>query len=344
MSMLTKGFSSSGSPLYLGQKMHPILLTTSSLRLCDIGVNILDDMFTGSYHSKECHLDDRNFVLERANALGVSSIICTATNFEESGAALSFCRAFNSNNLSTKISEDGTYVPFRLFSTVGVHPTRCDEIREKEDSSEQLSRIIEDGVSDGTVVAIGECGLDYDRLFFCAKDIQIEGFQKQLDLIEKYKLPAFFHNRNTEGDFLRIVSEERHKIAAGGVVHSFTGSMEEMRSLVELGLYIGINGCSLKTESNLEVAAAVPIEALLIETDAPWCGIKPTHAGFKHLRTTFPTTKKEKFSLGTLVKDRNEPCTLVQVLEVLAAVRGMGQEELAHQIWANTQRLFRIAL
>lgn len=341
--MLAKGFSSSGSPLYLGQKMHPILSSTPSLRLCDIGVNILDEMFTGTYHSKEYHSDDRNFLLERAKAFGVSSIICTATNMEESVTALSFCRAFNSNNLSSN-SEDENVFPFRLFSTVGVHPTRCDEIREKEDSIEELSRIIEDGVSDGTVVAIGECGLDYDRLFFCAKDVQIAGFQKQLDLIEKYKLPAFFHNRNTDGDFLRIVSEERHKIAAGGVVHSFTGSMEEMRSLVELGLYIGINGCSLKSESNLEVAAAVPIEALLIETDAPWCGIKPTHAGFKHLRTTFPTTKKEKFSLGTLVKDRNEPCALVQVLEVLAAVRGVGQDELAQQIWANTQRLFQIAL
>jgi TatD DNase family protein len=340
--MLAKGFSSSGSPLYLGQKIHPILHTSSSappLRLCDIGVNILDEMFTGSYHSKEYHSGDRNFVLERSKALGVSSIICTATNLEESIAALSFCREVNGNNRSTN-SEDQTISPFRLFSTVGVHPTRCDEIHEQEDSIEALSRIIENGVSDQTVVAIGECGLDYDRLFFCAKDIQIAGFKKQLDLIEKYKLPAFFHNRNTDGDFLRIVTEERHKIAAGGVVHSFTGSMEEMRSLVDLGLYIGINGCSLKNESNLEVAAAVPVEFLLIETDAPWCGIKPTHAGFKHLRTTFPTTKKEKFSLGTLVKDRNEPCALVQVLEVLAAVRGVEQEELAQQIWTNTLKLF----
>lgn len=331
--LIAKGFSVGGSPIYLNQKVHPALISPIALRLCDIGVNILDDMFAGIYHSKHCHQDDRNLVLERAKALGIDSIICTATSIEESKESISLCRTFNAKYSTECV---------RLFSTVGVHPTRCDEIINREDSIACLDALILDGMMDGTVVALGECGLDYDRLFFCSKDAQIAGFRKQLDLMLKYNLPAFFHNRNTSGDFLRIVTEERHKIVAGGVVHSFTGSIEEMLSLVNLGFYIGINGCSLKTEENLRVAAAVPLERLLLETDAPWCGIKPTHAGFKHLVTNFPTSKKEKFSLGTLVKDRNEPCTLIQVLEILAAIRETSQGELAEQIWKNTQQLFKI--
>eukprot|EP01037_Dinobryon_pediforme_P013295 gene13295-13407_t len=110
-----------------------------------------------------------------------------------------------------------------------------------------------------------------------------------------------FHSKHeSRQKTARFSLEERHKIVAGGVVHSFTGSIEEMLSLVDLGFYIGINGCSLKTEENLRMAAAVPLERLLLETDAPWCGIKPTHAGFKHL-------------------DRNEPCTLIQIVKMQSA-------------------------
>ena len=88
------------------------------------------------------------------------------------------------------------------------------------------------------------------------------------------------HNRNTDGDFLSIVTEYREKIRAGGLVHSFTGSVEEMRALVDLGFYIGINGCSLRSEDSQELVCAIPEERIIVETDAPWCGIKTTHPGF----------------------------------------------------------------
>jgi TatD DNase family protein len=168
------------------------------------------------------------------------------------------------------------------------------------------------------------------------------GFLAQIKLADEHNLPLFLHNRNTTGDFLRVCETQRGSgcMRAGGVVHSFDGSAEEMRALVDLGFYIGINGCSLRTEENLLVAATVPADRLMLETDAPWCGIKPSHAGSAHLKTSFPNKKREKYQLGFTVKDRSEPCHIVQVLEVLAAVRGVDEALLAEQVWTNTHRLF----
>lgn len=80
----------------------------------------------------------------------------------------------------------------------------------------------------------------------------------------------------------------------------------------------GINGCSLKTEENIKVAAAVPEDRLMIETDCPWCEIRPSHAGRAHVKTVHEARDKKKHSGDAMVKGRNEPCNLVQVLEVLA--------------------------
>ena len=105
-------------------------------------------------------------------------------------------------------------------------------------------------------------------------------------------------------------------------------------------MYIGINGCSLRTEANLEIVKHIPEHLLLIETDAPWCGIKPTHASYKHVISHFTTKKLEKYDSNYMTKDRNEPCTLIQVLQVLSAVRGRDIRVLSEVIHNNTQRLF----
>lgn len=73
-------------------------------------------------------------------------------------------------------------------------------------------------------------------------------------------------------------------------------------------MIIGINGCSLKTVENLEVMSGVPVERMMIETDSPYCDIKPTHAGFKHVVTSWPSKKKEKHEEPSMIKGRNEPC------------------------------------
>ena len=80
----------------------------------------------------------------------------------------------------------------------------------------------------------------------------------------------YLHNRNTGNDFYDMVKKNRHRFTTG-VVHSFTGTLEEVKQIVELDLYIGINGCSLKTAENLEILKQIPIDRMMLETDAPYC-------------------------------------------------------------------------
>lgn len=166
----------------------------------------------------------------------------------------------------------------RLYITVGCHPTRCLEFAENEEAYfDQLCKSIETHRS--KVVAIGECGLDYDRLKFCPADVQRTYFEKQLDLVDKYELPLFLHCRNSFDDFFDIVKRNANKIKKGGVVHSFDGTLEQAQAFIDLGFYIGINGCSLKTEEQLKSVAQIPSNRILLETDCPWCAIRPSHAG-----------------------------------------------------------------
>jgi TatD DNase family protein len=271
------------------------------MEFCDIGLNLSDGMYKGYYHGHQKHPEDIEAVLRRGVDYGVKKSILTGSTVEASIECIDMCARYS--HLCG------------LFSTVGVHPTHSkDFVGKEEEVIAQLRNLIEND-PERRVVALGECGLDYDRLFFANKNLQLRGFDLQLDLSATLSrpLPLFLHSRNTGGDFERIIRENRHKLPRGGVVHSFTGGVEEMRELVDLGLYIGVNGCSMKTEENLAVVKEIPLEWLLLETDAPWCGIKPTHASSKYVKTKFETKKVEKYEPGKMVKDRNEPCTMCQV-------------------------------
>ena len=129
----------------------------------------------------------------------------------------------------------------------------------------------------------------------------------------------------------------------GGVVHSFDGTAKEAEDLLKLHerIFFGINGCSLKTELNCNIMAALPLERLMIETDAPWCDIRPTHFGSKDVVTKQVTVDKKKHSPELLVKGRNEPCNIVQVLEVIAAQREISNTwALAETLVNTTNGLF----
>lgn len=133
----------------------------------------------------------------------------------------------------------------------------------------------------GKVVAIGEIGLDYDRLHFCEPDVQKKYFEKQLELADKYELPVFLHCRNAHDDLIAIIERNKDKIRRGGVVHTFDGTLAQAKKFISMGFHIGINGCSLKNDANLEVVKALPNDKILLETDAPWCEMRPTHASHK---------------------------------------------------------------
>lgn len=168
-------------------------------------------------------------------------------------------------------------------------------------------------------------------------------FAAQLELAARVQLPLFLHLRDAGDDFLEIITPFcANGRLAGGVVHSFDGSAQLAHKLLELGLYIGINGCSLKTAANLEVVRTIPADRLLIETDAPWCEIRPTHAGHAHIQTKVPVVKPEKFVQGSAVKNRNEPAMLVQVLEVIAGIRGESKSQVAEIFRENSRRLFGV--
>lgn len=289
----------------------------------DIGANLTDEMYQGIYHRSKKHEPDLDTVLKRAWSGGLDKIIITGGSLADSRKAIDLSRT------ST-----------RLYSTVGCHPTRCNDfLDDPENYMNSLSDLIKENRD--KVVAIGECGLDYDRLNFCEKEIQLKYFEYQLQLSKDFNLPLFLHCRAAADDLVDILSKNRDKFS-GGVVHSFDGSIKDLQKILSLGLHVGINGCSLKTEQNLEVAAKIPKDKLMIETDCPWCEVKQTHPGYEHVVTKFPAVKKEKYSpgLNSQVKGRNEPINIVQVLEILAAIRKEDINELSAAIYDNTNKIF----
>lgn len=152
-----------------------------------------------------------------------------------------------------------------------------------------LRTLIDDGRKSGGLVAFGEFGLDYDRLHYCSKSLQVHSFNSQLTLAASLspQLPLFLHSRAAHADFVACLKtafgDKLEKLERGGVVHSFTGTAKEMAELMELGLFIGLNGCSFKTAENCEVAKTVRLDRLMIETDGPWCEVRPSHDGWKYL-------------------------------------------------------------
>ncbi|KAJ2890408.1 hypothetical protein IWW38_004148, partial [Coemansia aciculifera] len=268
-------------------------------------------------------------ILERAQAAGVAAMVVTGGSLEESKKAIEMCRQHKN-----------------LYATVGCHPTRTSEVSAHPGGASAYFQALQQLINNNRdkVVAVGECGLDYDRLQFSDKPTQLEHFASHFALAHATGLPMFLHDRNTCGDFARLMRENRHLLTGGGVVHSFTGSIDEAKELLELGLHIGINGCSLKTEDNLAAVKSIPVDRLMIETDCPYCEIRPTHASHKLLATsawTLPESKrKERWASECMVKSRNEPCAMRQVLHVLATLHGIDEVEMAAALYDNTLRVF----
>lgn len=299
-------------------------------RFVDIGANLLDDMFLGVYREKQLHAGDLLHVLDRAKAVGARHVICTAGSVLESQRALALVRTYN----------QGTGF---LKCTVGIHPTQALSVNET--TFAELEAICVDGMRDGSVVAVGECGLDRDREAFAPFDVQLRVFEQHFALCERTQLPMFIHSRSCFQDTFAVL--ERHP-GVRGVVHSFDHeSLPDATRLLELNpnLYIGLNGCSLKSEANLAVAAGLPLDRILVESDAPWCGIRGTSAAARFVCPLFPTVNKPEKLAGKeeenlLVKSRSEPCHTLDVLKVLAELKQLPLDQVSVHVLANTRRLF----
>ncbi|KAI5813927.1 hypothetical protein BZA77DRAFT_334694 [Pyronema omphalodes] len=301
-------------------------------RYIDVGINLTDPMFSGIYHGKQYHESDLQDVISRAKQAGCKKLLVTGSDLVESGEALKMA----------------TEHPGYIFATVGVHPCSSSQFESPDhlpaDGEEYLQKLKELAMSSPQVGAFGEIGLDYDRLNYADKDTQNKWFSRQLDIAVEVGLPLFLHSRAAADDFEKeLLKMPRWEKLKGGLVHSFTGTKEEMWRLVNAGLYIGINGCSLKTEENLEVVKEVPLDRLMLETDGPWCEIKRTHASAKYLDESppiAPTVKNKKWKKGCLVKDRNEPALISNVATVIAKVKGITTKEVIEAAWENTVKLF----
>jgi TatD DNase family protein len=232
--------------------------------------SLLDDRYLrGIYRGTERHVPDIEAVIKRANQQGLARIIITAGTVEESRQALKYARQWNE-----RYQKDWG---LHFSCTVGVHPTRCSQVFEAEGEKtsdallQELYDLCVDGLRDGTVVAYGELGLDYDRLEFCSMPIQKQYLLRQLkEVAIPLNLPLFLHNRNAQSDLLDLLGS----LAASGngtfrgVVHSFDDTLELAQSFIDqLGLYIGINGCSLRTQENLDTVRQLPLERIVLETE-----------------------------------------------------------------------------
>ena len=114
-----------------------------------------------------------------------------------------------------------------------------------------------------------------------------------------------------------------------------------MKKILDLGLYFGLNGCSLRSNEHLEIVKKIPLDRIMIETDAPCCGIGPTHASKKYVRTHIDHVHlKGDWAPGMTVKKRNEPCKMIQNCEVIATIKGVTEEELASVAYENSCKVF----
>jgi TatD DNase family protein len=260
------------------------------MRLVDIGVNLAHDSFD----------DDREAVLRRAREAGVERMVITGSSLRSSEDAVRLAH-----------QDPG------LFATVGVHPHHALEV-----DRAALARLAE-LAADPRAVAVGECGLDFFR-DFSPRDRQEAAFRMQLELAMDTGLPVFLHQRDAHERFVGILDECGARMPAG-VAHCFTGGPDELRDYLDRGLYVGVTGwiCDERRGDDLrEAARFVPLERVMIETDAPY--LLPRDLDPK------PRTR------------RNEPMHLRHVLHALARLMGVTPEQLAEASTRNAEALFRL--
>lgn len=255
-----------------------------------------------------CHIHEANYpdageALVRARKSGVEKVVCVGTDTVTSREAAEFAQNHE-----------------KVWASVGVHPHDTkdgwDTISEllKQHGNRVLREIQGGERVDSKIIAIGEIGLDY---FYThsLRQTQIAAFEAQLQMAVDTHLPVIFHVREAFDDFWPIF---RNFPGITGVLHSFTDSVENMQKAVSEELFIGVNGISTFAKDKQEMWQAIPLEKMLLETDAPFL-------------TPVPYRGKV-----------NEPAFVRNVAEYHANARGVELEHLARATSANASTLFSI--
>ena len=261
------------------------------MQLIDIGANLTHESFAR----------DLDAVLERARAAGVVQMVVTGASREHSPMALDLARRH----------------PGFLYATAGVHPHHAVEYTDECDAEMRALH------AHPEVVAVGECGLDYNR-DFSPRPAQRRAFERQLQLASENGKPLFLHQRDAHDDFLAMMKNFDGRLGPA-VVHCFTAERRELFDYLDRDWHIGITGwlCDERRGAHLrELVKHIPAERMMIETDAPYL---------------LPRT------LRPLPKDRrNEPTFLSHIVEELARDRGEDVALTAVNATAATRAFFRL--
>ena len=242
--------------------------------------------------------DDREAMLERARAAGVTTLLAIGTGPgpEKLDSAIPFAEQHN-----------------WIYATVGIHPHEAKEVTSKH--LDELAKL----AKHPRVIAWGEIGLDY---FYdhSPRETQHKVFHDQMELAAHAKLPIIIHCRDAWTDCLDLLEKHWKPTGLGGILHCFSSTLEDARRGLDMGFLISFAGNSTypKAQNLRDVAKALPLEKILIETDSPYLA---------------PQSYRGK---------RNEPAYLAEVARTLASVRDLSPDETAAATSENFRRLFRL--
>ncbi len=247
-----------------------------------------------------CHLNDAKFdndvdlVIDKFTSSGVESVVCVGWDFKSSVKAREIAD-LNEN----------------VYYAVGVHPDECDDYNPFE--MEDLLRL-----KSNKLVAVGEIGLDYYHNKE-NKFRQMEVFESQISLANKYKLPIIIHCREAFGDMLTILKKYA-PFRYGAVMHCYSGSLDYAKEIIKLGLKISFTGSvTFKNATNLqEVAKNIPLDSFFFETDSPYLTPEPNRG------------------------KRNEPANVFDIAKAVAKLRDADEEKLIETTDENAKKFFHI--
>ena len=248
------------------------------------------------------HLDDEQFdgqreqVVARALEAGVSSMLAVGTTADSSDATVQLAENFDA-----------------VYAAVGIQPNYCAQAQPGD--WDRITAL----AGNTKVIAIGETGLDGYR-DYSPLDLQQEYFERHLDLARQTGLPFIVHMRDCAAEMLAMLTRASEHGPLKGVMHSFTGDGRLAEACLQLGLYVSFAGMVTykKSDDLRAVAATIPDDRILIETDAPYLSPEPVRG-----------------------RRPNEPALVRHTAECLAEVRGISVETLSRQTTANAHRIFR---